>query len=80
MQRAQVLELLRNKAVELLELEPDQLGEDVAFASDLHVDSLALVEFTMAIEDALAISLPEKDVVDVETLGQFADLVVRKTA
>jgi len=80
MQRAQVLELLRSKAVELLELEPVQLGEDVAFASDLHVDSLALVEFTMAIEDALAISLPEKDVVDVETLGQFADLVVRKTA
>lgn len=80
MQRAQVLELLRNKAVELLELEPDQLGEDVAFAGDLHVDSLALVEFTMAIEDALAVSLPERDVVDVETLGQFADLVVRKTA
>lgn len=79
MERAAVLEVLRDKAVELLELEPDQIQEDVSFTSDLHVDSLALVEYTMALEDDLDILLPEDEVADLTTIGQFLDLIVAKT-
>lgn len=79
MERAAVLEVLRERAVELLELEPGQIQEDVSFKEDLHVDSLALVEYTMALEDDLGISLPEDEVVDLKTIGQFLDLIVLKT-
>lgn len=65
--------------MELLELEPGQIQEDVSFKEDLHVDSLALVEYTMALEDDLGISLPEDEVVDLKTIGQFLDLIVLKT-
>jgi acyl carrier protein len=80
MERTALLEVLRAKAVELLELEPEQIQEDVSFKSDLHVDSLALVEYTMALEDDLGVSLPEEEVAEVATIGQFLDLLVSKTA
>ena len=79
MERAAVMELLRAKAVELLDLAADQIQEDVSFKTDLDVDSLALVEFTMAIEDELGISLPEEDVSELTSIRGFADLIVRKT-
>ena len=80
MDHAAVMTLLRDKAVELLELTPEQIREDVSFQQDLHVDSLALVEYTMALEDDLGITLPEEDVADLTTIGQFADLIIAKTA
>jgi acyl carrier protein len=79
MERAAVLDLLRVKAVELLDLEADQIQENVSFKSDLDVDSLALVEYTMAIEDELSISLPEEEVADLQSVGSFVDLIVSKT-
>lgn len=79
MERAAVFEVLRAKAVELLELEPAQIQEDVSFKADLHVDSLALAEYTMALEDDLGIELPEDEVVGLTTIGQFLDLIVAKT-
>lgn len=79
MERAAVMDLLRAKAVALLDLEPDQIRDDVSFKKDLDVDSLALVEYTMAIEDDLGISLPEEEVSELTSIGAFADLVVSKT-
>jgi acyl carrier protein len=79
MERAAVLNLLRVKAVELLDLEADQIQEGVSFKTDLDVDSLALVEYTMALEDELDISLPEEEVADLQSVGSFVDLIVSKT-
>lgn len=79
MDRAAVLEVLRQQAVDLLDLEAEQVQEDVSFKDDLHVDSLALVEYTMAIEDELSIALPEEETSGVATVGQFVDLIVGKT-
>lgn len=79
MQRAEVLDLFRQLAVELLDLEPDQIRADASFKDDLDVDSLSLVEYTMAVEDKLGISLPEDEVAPLKTIGEFADLVAAKT-
>lgn len=79
MDRPAVLALLRAKAVELLDLEPDQIQEGVSFKTDLDVDSLALVEYTMALEDELDVALPEEEVADLTSIGAFVDLIVRKT-
>ena len=72
-------DVVRSTAVDLLDLEADQLGEDVTF-QDLSVDSLALVEYCMALEDALSVSLPEDEVARTATVGQFVDLVQSKTS
>lgn len=78
MERAEVMQVLRDKAVELLEVDGDAVQEDKSFVDDLGVDSLSLVEFTMELEDTLGISLPEQELTDVTTIGAFLDVIVTK--
>ena len=59
MERAEVLQVLRERAVELLEVEAEAVQEDKSFVDDLQVDSLSLVEFTMELEDVFGVELPE---------------------
>jgi acyl carrier protein len=78
MERTEVLQLLRDKAEALLGLAPDDVQEDRTFVGDLGVESLALIEYVMDIEDALGIELPEEQVTDAPTVGAFLDLVMRQ--
>ena len=73
-----MLQVVRDKAEQLLGLEADQVQEDRSFVDDLGVDSLSLVEFTMDLEDALGIELPEEELTDLATIGQLVDLAVGK--
>ncbi|MFP5219718.1 MAG: acyl carrier protein [Actinomycetes bacterium] len=78
MERAEVLQVLREKAVALLEVDAEQVQEDKSFVSDLDVDSLSLVELTMDLEDHFGIELPEEELVDVKTIGAFVDVIAAK--
>ncbi|MCW2713884.1 MAG: acyl carrier protein [Frankiales bacterium] len=78
MERAEVMQVLRDKAVELLEVDADAVQEDASFVDDLGVDSLSLVEFTMDLEDTLGVTLPEDELTDVTTIGAFLDVIVAK--
>lgn len=80
MQRDEVLHVLRDKAVEMFDVEGEQLQEGTSFVDDLGIDSLLLVEYTMDVEDELGVELAEQDTVDVTTIGGFADVVVAKLA
>lgn len=75
-----MLQVLRDKAVELLEVEADQVQEDKSFVEDLQVDSLSLVEFTMELEDTLGIELPEEELSGLRTIGAFVDLIAARTS
>jgi acyl carrier protein len=78
MERAEVMQVLRDKAVEMLEVEAEQVQEDKSFVADLQVDSLSLVELTMDLEDEFGIELPEEELVDVKTIGAFVDVILAK--
>jgi acyl carrier protein len=78
MTRDEVLAVLRDKAVEMLEVEADQVQEDKSFVDDLKVDSLSLVEYTMDLEDAFGIELPEEELTEVKTIGAFVDVIETK--
>lgn len=80
MERAEVLETMRAKAVELLEVAADDVQEDKSFVHDLEVDSLSLVEYTMDLEDVFGIELPEEELTDLATIGAFVDLVFAKVS
>ncbi len=73
-----MLQVLREKAVEMLEVEADQVQEDKSFVDDLQVDSLSLVELTMELEDTLGVELPEEELADVTTIGAFVDVILAK--
>lgn len=76
--RDEVLELMRSRASDLLEIEPDRIQEDVSFVHDLRVDSLDLVEYTMALEDDLGVSLPDEELSEVTDIRGFLDLIMSK--
>ncbi len=69
---------MREKAVDMLEVDADAVQEEKSFVDDLQVDSLSLVEYTMDLEDALGVELPEEELTDLKTIGAFLDLIMTK--
>jgi acyl carrier protein len=80
MEREEALSALREVAVEVLSVEPDQVTEDARFKEDLDADSLDLVELVMGLEERFDIAVPEEDLENVTTVGQAVDLVLSKVA
>jgi acyl carrier protein len=78
MDRSEALGVLTECAVEVLHVDATAVTEDARFKEDLDADSLALIEFVMALEEKLDISVPEEDLDGVTTVGQALDLVLSK--
>lgn len=51
---------------------PVEIAEDTNIARDLGLDSLAIMNFIMALEDEYDISIPLDRVAQVETVGDLA--------
>lgn len=73
-------ETFKKCAVEVLQVSPEQVTLEAKFGDDLDADSLDLVEFVMALEEQLDISVPEEELEGVETIGQALDLIAGKVA
>ncbi len=71
----QNFETFKKCAVEVLQVDPDQVTMEARFGDDLDADSLDLVELVMALEEAFDIEVPEEDLDGVETVGQAYELV-----
>lgn len=72
---ADVLEQLRALTAEQLSVSPTELTPEASLAEDLGLDSLAAIEWGMAIEDAFEISLPEDSMEHVKSYGAVEELV-----
>jgi acyl carrier protein len=53
---------------------------EAKFNEDLGADSLDLVEFVMALEEAFDVSIEESELEGVDTVGQAYELVTSKKA
>jgi acyl carrier protein len=73
--RSEVVAVLVERAAERL----GELTETDSFQSR-GVDSLAVVEWVLDVEDALGVQLSEADVVATPTLGALADVIVARQA
>ena len=73
-------ETFKKCAVEVLQVQPDQVTMEARFGDDLDADSLDLVELVMALEEAFDIEVPEEDLEGIETVGQAFELVQSKIA
>jgi acyl carrier protein len=79
-ERTEVLAVVRSVAQRLLDVAPEQVQETTRFVDDLAVDSLALVEYAMALEDELSVRLTEDELADTHTVGQLLDLLTARVA
>ncbi|MFI9231167.1 acyl carrier protein [Streptomyces rimosus] len=59
---------------EVADVEPAEVSEEKAFIEDLDVDSLAMVEVIVAVEERFGVSLPEEEL---KELRLVSDIVLR---
>jgi len=75
MDRAEALTTFQGCVAEVLDIEPDEVRLVARWREDLDADSLAVVEITLALNDAFSIKIPDVDPDRLETVGQAFDLV-----
>lgn len=68
---------LRALSAAHLDVPPDALRADAELGDDLGVDSLAAIEWAMAIEDAFGVTMPDDAWGETVTYGAVEDLVLR---
>jgi acyl carrier protein len=78
MDRTDLLNTIKDLAVNVLNVEPDAVTEEARFKEELDADSLDLVEFVMALEEEFDITVPEEALEGVTTVGQAISLVSDK--
>jgi acyl carrier protein len=81
--RPQVLQLVRDRLADILEIEPEGIAEGASFGDDLGADSLALIELVEALEEELGertvgFRIDDEDLEDLKTVRDAVDYVVAK--
>ncbi|MFZ4432618.1 MAG: acyl carrier protein [Microthrixaceae bacterium] len=80
MSRDEVLQLVRDRLAEILEIDAAQINEGDSFAEDLRADSLALIELVESLEDELGersvgFRIEDEDLEDLVTVKDAVDYV-----
>jgi len=57
-----------------------EISADTDFNADLNVDSVAVMDFVLLVEDKYDISIPINLLSEVSTVGQFAQVVAKARA
>ena len=78
--RAAILEIVRNSLADILEIEPGGITEGQSFVDDLDADSLALIELVEALEEELGersvgFRIEDEDLADLKTVRDAVDYV-----
>ena len=77
MNRDQILELLTEAAVEVMDVDRDQIAEEARFVEDLNGDSLSVLEILEILQEKLDVDLPTEAFDGVGTVGQAADVIAK---
>jgi acyl carrier protein len=80
MTRQEVFELIRDRLVDILEIDASDVHEGDSFAEDLDADSLALIELVEALEEevgerTVGFRIEDEDLEDLKTVRDAVDYV-----
>ena len=81
--RPAVLNLVKDRLADILEIEPSAISEGSSFSDDLDADSLALIELVEALEAEVSrhkagFHIDDEDLEDLKTVRDAVDYVVAK--
>lgn len=69
-----ILKILSSRLV----IDLDKIKEDSELGNELGLDSFGTVEIMFEIEDKFDIQIPEKDIVEVKTVKDIVDYIIRR--
>lgn len=75
MDRSEALSTFQECVAEVLDVNTSEVQLGARWREDLDADSLAVVEITLALNDAFHIKIPDVDPEQLVTVGQAFDLV-----
>jgi len=78
--RAEILELIKGRLADILEIDTDQIAEGDSFLDDLDADSLALIELVEALEEefgerTVGFRIDDEDLQELRTVRDAVDYV-----
>ena len=80
MPRSEILEQIRGRLADILEIDPGEIAEGDSFLDDLDADSLALIELVEALEEefgerTVGFRIDDEDLQDLRTVRDAVDYV-----
>ncbi len=81
--RDEIVQLIRDRLADILEIDPDVINEGDSFAEDLHADSLAMIELVEALEEEISersagFRIDDEELEDMKTVRDAADYIVAR--
>ena len=70
-----MLEKLREVICRYADIDPNKLTEDTNIRSELGLNSLELINIASAIEDEFDVEIPDREVSNIETLGDAIKII-----
>ncbi len=71
----EVVEILKDKAVDIFGVDRDSLSADTRFVEDLHCKSVNIVQFASALEDEYEVEVPFMELNKKATFAEAAQFV-----
>ena len=75
MDREEAFTTFQGCVAEVLDIDENEVTLDSRWREDLDADSLAVVEITLALNDAFGVKIPDVDPTDLTTVKQAFDIV-----
>lgn len=81
--RQEVLELVRDRLADILEIDPSGIAEGASFTNDLDADSLAMIQLVEDLENELGdrvggFRIEDEDLEDLKTVRDAVDYVMAR--
>lgn len=70
-----MLETLREVICRFVDIDPEKLTEETNIRSELGLNSLELINIAVAIEDEFDVEIPDREVGNIETLGDAIKVI-----
>jgi acyl carrier protein len=77
MDRDEAFETFQECVADVLDIEREDVQPEAKWREDLDADSLAVVEITLALNDAFSIKIPDVEPEQLQTVGQAFDIVAK---
>lgn len=82
--RDEILQIVRDRLADILEVEPSTISEGDSFVDDLDADSLALIELVESLEEQIGertsgFRIEDEDLEDLKTVRDAVDYTYERT-